>query len=128
MLHDRKFYKCAVCGNIVGMIHEAGPKVVCCNQEMGLMVPNTVDAAKEKHVPVAVRNGNLLEVQVGSVLHPMLEEHHIAWILVAGRDWTQRVSLPHTGSPVASFCLPDEDAVSVYEYCNLHGLWATDCD
>ena len=126
MKNDRKFFKCAKCGNIAELIEAAGPEIVCCGQKMNLLVPNTVDAVKEKHVPVATRNGNIIDVQVGSVTHPMLPEHHISRIVLAGENWTQRAELSPTGEPKASFCVCDDGPVSVYEYCNLHGLWSAE--
>jgi len=89
---------------------------------MSVLAPNTTDAAAEKHVPVAVRKGNMLTVSVGSVPHPMTEAHHIAWIVVADDDRTQRVALPNTQEPTVDFCV-GEVPVTVYAYCNLHGLW-----
>jgi superoxide reductase len=86
------------------------------------IVPNTVDAALEKHVPVPVRDGNKLTVNVGSIPHPMMPEHHIAWIIAAQERKTQRVVLAPTGAPTADFIL-DDGPVTIYEYCNLHGLW-----
>ena len=118
----KKFFKCEHCGNIITMIKDSGVKVMCCGQPMTEIVPNTVDAAVEKHVPTAVREGNKLTVQVGSVPHPMMAEHHIAWIIAAQANKTQRVVLDPAGSPAAEFIL-DEGPVTIYEYCNLHGLW-----
>jgi superoxide reductase len=92
---------------------------------MEVLTANTTDAAQEKHVPAVTRDGNKLSVQVGSVAHPMTEEHHICWIAVAQGDKTQRVALEMTGEPTAEFVLDDGDA-TVYEYCNLHGLWAVE--
>ena len=122
---SRKFLKCAHCGNIVGVIDDRGPAILCCGEPMKAMVPNTTDAAQEKHVPVATRSGDSLIVQVGSALHPMSEEHHIAWLMVAQEGFTQRADLEHTGEPKATFAVRAGDA-TVYAYCNLHGLWAAD--
>ena len=126
MNNDRKFFKCKICENIAELIEDAGPEISCCGQEMTRLVPNTVDASREKHVPVATRSGNVIDVQVGAVLHPMMVEHHIAWIVLAGSGWTQRAALSPAGEPKASFCVSDDGPVSVYEYCNLHGLWAAE--
>ena len=126
MKNDRIFLKCSICGNIIGVIEDGGPRVVCCGKEMELLAPNTVDAAKEKHVPVATRENGEIKVQIGSVLHPMIEAHHILWIVLAGEGWTQRVSLNVGSDPVASFCVKDDGDVTVYAYCNLHGLWASE--
>ena len=126
MKNDRKFFKCNICGNMIEKIEDAGPDIVCCGQEMTLLVPNTTDAAQEKHVPVATRNGNVIDVQVGSVLHPMMAEHHIVWIVLAGSGWSQKVELTPACEPKASFCVIGDAPVTVYEYCNLHGLWASE--
>ena len=124
MKNGRKFFKCPHCGDIVSYIQckEGGPGVFCCGEMMQEIKPNTVDAAKEKHVPSAVREGNKLVVTVGSVSHPMTEEHHIAWIVAADGARTQRVALTSTQAPSADFFVSD-DPVTVYAYCNLHGLW-----
>ena len=125
MKNERLFLKREICGNIVGMIENAGVTVKCCGKDMVALVPNTVDAAKEKHVPVAVREGNRMTVNVGAVDHPMTEEHHIAWIVIAQDKKTQRITLEHTGKPSAVFCV-DDGSATIYEYCNLHGLWAVE--
>lgn len=126
MKNDRIFLKCAVCGNIAEIIDSSGVTPVCCDKEMTRLTVNTVDASQEKHVPVAVRDGNKLTVTVGSVLHPMTPEHHIAWIVVAQGSNTLRADLEHTGEPSAVFLLEGDEPATVYEYCNLHGLWAAD--
>lgn len=125
MKNNRTFYKCDVCGNIVEVIESSGVKMVCCNQEMRELNINTTDAAQEKHVPVAVRDGDKVHVTVGSVPHPMLKEHHISWIIVAQNKTTQRIMLEVPGEPKATFKV-DDGPYTVYEYCNLHGLWAAD--
>ena len=125
MKNQRKFLKCDHCGNMVGIIEDSGVEMVCCGQPMTVLVVNTTDAAQEKHVPVAAREGGRLNVTVGSVAHPMLAEHHIAWIAVAQGEKTQRENLDRTGSPTAEFCV-EEGPVTVYAYCNLHGLWSAE--
>lgn len=125
MKNQRKFLRCDHCGNLVGMIEDSGVPIICCGQPMTELTANTTDAAQEKHVPAAVREGNILKVTVGSVAHPMLVEHHIAWIAVAQGEKTQRKILDKTGSPSAEFCV-DDGPVTVYAYCNLHGLWAAE--
>lgn len=122
MKNERKFYICSVCGNIVGLIEDGGGTLVCCGQDMDQLVPNSVDAAQEKHVPVAKRQNGMLAVEVGSAPHPMTVEHHIAWIAVAQGNMTQRATLDKTGQPQAEFPVAD-GPVTVYAYCNLHGLW-----
>ena len=118
----RNFFRCNVCGNLVGLIQDGGGKLVCCGTEMEHLIANTVDASHEKHVPVVQKNGNELTVTVGSALHPMIPEHHIVWIAVVGGDKTQRISLDPTGHPGATF-MTEGSEVTVYAYCNLHGLW-----
>ena len=120
----KKFYRCDHCGIIVGIVEEGGGTLVCCGEPMRALEANTTDAAQEKHVPVVEVNGNTVTVCVGSVLHPMLEEHHIAWIALETNQGMQRKELLHTGEPKAVFALAEaEKAVAAYEYCNLHGLW-----
>lgn len=123
MHNKRQFLRCEHCGNIVGVIWDSGVKMVCCGQEMTELAPNTVDAAQEKHVPALTREGTKLTVKVGSVAHPMTKEHHIAWIALAQGASTQRMTLDFTGEPCAQFCLAEDGPVTVYAYCNLHGLW-----
>ena len=123
MKNERNFFKCSICGKIVGLIEDGGGALACCGKDMEQLLPNSVDAAQEKHVPVAERacDGKLF-VEVGSVPHPMTEEHHISWIAVVQGQTTQRVILDKTSQPSASFCVGDEP-LTVYAYCNLHGLW-----
>lgn len=119
-----KLYKCAHCGNIVEMVEDKGVPVVCCGEAMTLLEANTTDAATEKHVPVVEIDGNKVIVKVGSVEHPMMEEHHIAFIMLETNQGIHRKNLNHTGKPEAAFILADgEKAVAAYEYCNLHGFW-----
>lgn len=122
MKNDRKLFKCSICGNIVDVIEHGGGTLVCCRQNMQQLIPNSTDAAQEKHVPVIKAGDGKLTVEVGSTAHPMTEEHHISWIALAQGDNTQRVILEKTGSPSAQFCIGDAE-VTVYAYCNLHGLW-----
>lgn len=125
MNNDKKIYICRHCGKIVGLIEDGGGNLSCCGTDMELLTVNTVDASKEKHIPACSRDGNNLKVAIGSVPHPMTEEHHISWIMVVQGNKTQRVALDKTGKPEAEFTLSDGSA-TVYEYCNLHGLWATE--
>jgi superoxide reductase len=115
-------YKCGLCGNMVEVTHEAGGTLVCCGQPMKYMEENTVDAAKEKHVPVVEKVENGVLVKVGEVEHPMLQEHHIEWIEVLTENKVYRKYLKPGEKPLAVFNL-DEDIVAVREYCNLHGVW-----
>ena len=119
-----KFFVCEVCGNFVEMVKESGAPMTCCGQKMKELVPGTSDGAVEKHVPVYTREGNVLHVEVGSTLHPMIEAHYIEWIAVQTNQGMQRKPLVPGAEPKADFALlPDEEVVAVYEYCNLHGLF-----
>lgn len=126
MKYDRKFYKCNLCGHVLEeTVFGAGP-LTCCGKPMTLLTVNTVDASQEKHVPVAKVENGKLKIEVGSVAHPMTPEHHIAFIVVAEKNKTTRIDLDiNGGKPEAEFDIP-EGGVTVYEYCNLHGLWAID--
>ena len=121
-----KFYICRRCGNLVGMVHDSGVPMICCGEKMEALVPNTVEASGEKHLPVAGMDGNGLRVDVGSVDHPMLPEHFIEWVYVQTDQGGQRKALKPGDAPEASFCLGDDKAAAVYAYCNLHGLWMTE--
>lgn len=121
-----RFFKCNHCGNIIEMIHDSGVPVVCCGEKMQELIPNTSDGAGEKHVPVVKVEGDNVTVEVGSVLHPMIEEHFIQWIYVETLRGGTRKNLLPGEQPIASFKLSEGDElVAVYEYCNLHGLWRT---
>lgn len=116
-------YKCGVCGNIVEVVHASGGTLSCCGAEMKRVAENTVDASKEKHVPVIERLPNGIKVTVGSVLHPMEEKHLIEWIELVVGDKVLRQYLKPGQPPVAVFEGVTETAVVAREYCNLHGLW-----
>lgn len=118
-----KFFICRHCGNIVGMIKNTGVPVFCCGEKMQQLVPNSVEASGEKHVPAVTVEGDKIKVRVGSVDHPMLEEHYIGWIYVQTENGGQRKALKPGSAPEAEFSLMGDKAVAVYAYCNLHGLW-----
>ncbi|HDP24903.1 MAG TPA: desulfoferrodoxin [Deltaproteobacteria bacterium] len=117
-----EIYKCEICGNIVEMVHEGKGELVCCGQPMKLFKENTVDAAKEKHVPVVEKTADGFTVKVGSVEHPMEEKHYIEWIEVIADGKTYREFLKPGQAPEAVFCIK-ADRIDAREYCNLHGLW-----
>ena len=122
-----KFYKCAKCGKIIGMIQNSPCPTMCCGEAMELLEANTTDAAQEKHVPVITVDGIVITVEVGSAAHPMLAEHFIQWIALETKEGMQRKELAPGAAPKAVFALADGDeAVSAYAYCNLHGLWKAD--
>ena len=121
---EQKYFICERCGNIVTMVQDKGVPVFCCGQKMTPLVPGTVEAAHEKHIPVYTVEGNTVHVKVGSVDHPMLEEHFITWISLQTRQGSQIKYLKPGEAPAADFALTEGDAVeAVYAYCNLHGLW-----
>ena len=122
MAQRLEVYKCNVCGNIVEVLTGGAGALVCCGQDMVLMSENTVDAAKEKHVPVATKVEGGWEVSVGSVPHPMEEKHLIEWIELNANGTSYKVFLKPGEEPKAFFPV-DADNVTVREYCNLHGLW-----
>ena len=115
-------FKCEVCGNIVEMLHEGAGELVCCGEPMKLYEENTVDAAKEKHVPVIEKTDGSYKVKVGSVAHPMEEKHYIEWIELVAEGRVCRKFLEPGGAPEAEFCI-EADKVSARAYCNIHGLW-----
>ena len=108
------------------MIHDAGVPMMCCGQKMTKLEAGAVDASHEKHVPVVTVDGSTVRVEVGSVAHPMTEEHLISWVYLQTDRGGQRKCLSAGDAPVVSFSLIDEKPVAVYAYCNLHGLWKTE--
>lgn len=120
----QKLFICKHCGNIVVRIHDGGGELVCCGEPMEALVANTVDAAKEKHVPVVCVKGELVQVAVGSAPHPMLAAHYIEWIYMHTSEGGHYKQLLPGEEPKASFALTaQEKPLCVYAYCNLHGLW-----
>lgn len=121
MAEKLEVYKCDLCGNIVEVLHGGGGELVCCGEPMVLLTENTVDAAKEKHVPVVEKSIGSTTVHVGSVPHPMEEKHYIEWIEVIVNGKAYRQFLNPGDSPQATFNV--EGDVTAREYCNLHGHW-----
>ena len=117
-----EIYKCEVCGNIVEMLHEGAGELVCCGEPMKLYVENTVDAAREKHVPVVEKTDHGFKVKIGSVAHPMTAEHQIEWIEIIADGKAYRQFLKPGDAPEATFDIQAAQ-VTAREYCNLHGLW-----
>ena len=122
MAEKLEIYKCELCGNIVEVLHGGGGELVCCGEAMKLYKENTVDAAKEKHVPVVEKTAGGFKVKVGSVAHPMEEKHYIEWIEVITDGEADRQFLNPGDAPEATFKI-DAGKVTAREYCNLHGLW-----
>ena len=124
MSMEQRFFICKHCGNIVAMVKSSGVPIMCCGEKMSEIVPGTMDASKEKHVPVYTIEGNTVNVAVGSVLHPMQPGHYIEWVSLQTRSGNQRKQLEPNDEPKVSFAITDGDeVVAVYAYCNLHGLW-----
>jgi superoxide reductase len=117
-----QIYKCEVCGNIVEVLHEGAGELVCCGQPMKLLVENTVDAAKEKHVPVIEKTAAGVKVKIGSVAHPMEEKHYIEWIEIIADGRVYRQFLKPGNAPEAVFEIK-ANKIEAREHCNLHGLW-----
>ncbi len=124
MAEQLVIYKCSKCGNVVQVLHGEKPPVTCCGKPMDRVVENTIDAVVEKHVPVIEKNGDIYVVKVGSVDHPMGNDHWIAWIELVSENGTfvQRKVLNPADKPVAKFST-DATKVVARAYCNLHGLW-----
>ena len=121
---EMKFYRCKVCGQIVAIVKKTGAKLVCCGEEMEEIVAGTVDASKEKHIPVYEVKGNTVEVNIGSIAHPMIDAHYIEWVSMETKFGNQRKVLKPNDEPKVVFPLLEGDEVkAVYAYCNLHGLW-----
>ena len=126
MMKDNKFYICEHCGNLIGMIHDAGVPMMCCGQKMTKLEAGVVEASHEKHIPVAAVVGNTVTVSIGEVEHPMTDAHSILWVYLQTDKGGQRKCLEVGKAPVVSFALTDEKPLAVYAYCNLHGLWASE--
>ena len=120
---ETTFKVCSKCGNMVGMINDAGVPMTCCGQPMETLTPNTVEASTEKHIPVVKVENGTVDVTVGSVEHPMDADHYIQWIYLRTEQGGQRKALNPGDAPHVTFCLRDDKAIAVYAYCNLHGLW-----
>lgn len=116
-------YKCALCGNIVEVVHAGGGELVCCGEPMGLLTENTVDAAREKHVPVIEKVAGGYRVTIGSVPHPMEEKHYIEWIELIADGKVYRQSFKPGDVATTVFCV-EAASVTARELCNLHGLWS----
>ncbi|WMJ90080.1 desulfoferrodoxin family protein [Anaerocolumna sp. MB42-C2] len=121
---DVNFFRCKHCGNMVALIKNGGGTLSCCGDEMTKLEANTSDGAQEKHVPVVIKEDGKIKVTVGSVLHPSLPEHYIEWIALATGDSVQLKYLEPGMEPKAEF--DEVESGTVYEYCNLHGLWKAD--
>ena len=126
MCCNQKFFICKHCGNLLGLIENKGVPMICCGEEMQELIPNTVEASNEKHLPSVSVSGNQVDVKVGSIPHPMEEAHYICFVYVETEKGGQRKCMELGEEPKASFSFTDDKPLSVYAYCNLHGLWKTD--
>jgi len=122
MTKKLEIYKCEICGNIVEVVHEAGGVLVCCGKPMVLQKENSVDASIEKHVPVLNEVEEGVEILVGSIAHPMTEEHYIEWVEIQTEKGNSRKYLTPGQEPKVFFPVKNK-VVNVRIYCNLHGLW-----
>ena len=126
---NTKFYICRHCGNLVSMIHDAGVPMMCCGQKMTALEAGTVEASREKHIPVIEVEGTKVTVTVGAVEHPMIAEHSILWVYLQTTKGPQRKCLEVGKAPTVTFALTeDEEPLAAYAYCNLHGLWMAEVE
>ncbi len=121
---EQKFFICEHCGNIVALVKYSGMPIVCCGENMKEIIPGTTDASLEKHIPVYTVENNVVNVTIGSVEHPMIEEHYIEWVSLQTKQGNQWKALKPGQAPKVSFSISDgEEIEAVYAYCNLHSLW-----
>lgn len=119
-----KFLTCAKCGKTVGVIKDGCPVLMCCGEPMQVLGPRENGEGEAKHVPVLSLDGNILSVNVGSIDHPMMEEHSIEWVYLETNLGGQRKILHPGDKPHVEFLLLEgEKVLGVYAHCNLHGLW-----
>lgn len=123
MIQEQQFFICNHCKNLATMIKYSGVNMVCCGEKMQRLEANTVEASNEKHIPEVTVQDNTVIVKVGSIEHPMLEEHHIPWIYLQTQKGGQFKYLSIGQSPEVSFELTNDQSVAAFAYCNLHGLW-----
>ena len=128
MCGKQKFFICKHCGNLIGLIENKGVPTVCCGEKMTELVPNTVEASVEKHLPVVMVSGDCISVQVGSVPHPMEDAHHITFVYVETQRGGQRKCLKLGDEAKLTFAFSDDKPVAVFSYCNIHGLWETEIE
>lgn len=121
-----KFYKCNICGNLVELVIEGGGELVCCGEAMEELIPKEVDEGNEKHVPVVREEASNYYVKIGAVEHPMTPEHYIQFITIFYNGKSQKIKLKPTDKPEVIFNVEESfDEMTVYEFCNIHGLWKT---
>lgn len=121
---EQKFYLCKHCGNIIAKVKDSGVEVICCGEKMEEIIPGSVDASVEKHLPDYVIQGKKVIVNVGTIPHPMTEEHYIEWVSLQTKQGNQRKLLNPNMEPKVCFLICEDDEIeAVYAYCNKHGLW-----
>ena len=121
-----KFYICPDCGMVIETVHDSGIAPSCCGMKMDVLIPNTMEASGEKHIPDVTVDGSVVTVNVGSVDHPMQDAHYIEWVQLVTERGSQRRYIKPGDAPKVTFHLGEEKPVAVYAYCNLHGLWKTE--
>lgn len=126
MEEQQNFFTCKKCKNLTEMIKDSGERMVCCGEPMTKLIPNTAEGSAEKHVPAVTVSDRTVSVEVGSIPHPMLEEHHIEWIYLQTEKGRQRRFLRLDETASAVFELVDDRPIAAFEYCNIHGLWKSD--
>ena len=120
-MKNTRFYICETCGNVIGFIDGNPERLSCCGKPMQLLVPNAVDASKEKHLPYLIDEGDEVIVKIGEVEHPMEEEHYISWVAQVSENETTRIRLHPGEKPEVK--LKKAKNATIYAYCNKHGLW-----
>ncbi len=125
MESKHKFFVCKHCGNLVGLILNRGVPLICCGEEMTELIPNTVEASVEKHLPVIERQEDKVTISIGSQPHPMTQEHHITFVFLETVNGGQKKTFKIGQEPKLDFVLVNDEPVAVYAFCNLHGLWKT---
>ena len=126
MCSKQKFFICQHCGNMIGLIKDEGVPMMCCGDPMTELVPNTVEASVEKHLPVVTVSGDIVSIQVGNIPHPMEEAHHIVFAYIETERGGQRKCMKVGEAPNMTFTLVNDKPIAVYAYCNIHGLWKTE--
>ena len=128
MTQKNQVWKCEICGNIVEVLHKGADSLVCCGQPMNLQEEKKEDPEiGEKHLPVIEKTENRVKVNIGSVEHPMTEEHYIEWIELIADGKSYKKFLNPGDKLEAEFEINTEiDNLIAREYCNLHGLWKSE--
>jgi superoxide reductase len=123
MTQLRELYRCEVCGNVVEVVHEGAPALVCCGKPMIKLEARTEDQGQEKHVPIVEGTDSGIKVKVGSIGHPMEDKHYIKFVEILQNDGIIREELRPGQAPEAKFCVSKSDIIEVREFCTVHGLW-----